>query len=55
MLEAATRAAQEILLDSNEFVLDEAGYSAFVKILDKPVSENAALMRLLAKQPSWQQ
>ena len=53
MLEAATRAAQEVLLDSSEFVLDEAEYSAFIDILDRPVTENPALMKLLGKQPSW--
>ena len=54
MLDAATSAAQEILLDSNEFVLDEAEYSAFLEMLDEPVVENAALMKLLNKQPSWE-
>jgi len=54
MLEAATRAAQEVLLDSNEFVLDEAEYAAFVETLDRPVAENSALMKLLGKQPSWE-
>ena len=53
MLEAATNAAQEVLLNSNQFVLDEAEYSAFVEILDRPVAENSALMKLLGKQPSW--
>ena len=54
MLDAATVAAQEILLDSNEFVLDEAKYSAFVEMLDRPVAENTALMKLLKKPPSWE-
>jgi uncharacterized protein (DUF1778 family) len=53
MLDAATNAAQEVLLDSKEFVLDEAEYSTFVGMLDKPVAENTALMKLLNKQPSW--
>ncbi len=55
MLDAATNAAQEVLLDSNEFVLDEAEYSAFVEMLDRPVAGNTALMKLLNKQPSWGQ
>lgn len=54
MLEAATAAAHKVLLDSKEFVLDEAEYSAFVELLDRPVAENAALMKLLSKQPSWE-
>lgn len=54
MLDAATSAAQEALLDSNEFVLDEVEYSAFVEMLDRPVAENPALMKLLNKQPSWE-
>ena len=54
MLDAATAAAHEILLDSNEFVLDEAEYSAFLEILDRPVAENKAWMKLLNKQPSWE-
>ena len=53
MLDAATKAAQEVLLDSNKFVLDEAEYSAFVELLGKPVAENKALIKLLNKQPSW--
>jgi len=53
MLDAATNAARETLLDSNEFVLDETEYSAFIKILDRPVTENRALMKLLNKPPSW--
>lgn len=53
MLEAATNAAQEVLLNSNEFVLDEAEYSTFVATLDRPVANNPALMKLLGKQPSW--
>ena len=54
MLDAATSAAQEVLLDSNEFVLDETEYSEFVELLDRPVTENTALMKLLNKQPSWE-
>ena len=54
MLDAATVAAQEILLESNEFVLDESEYSAFVEMLDRPVAENTALMKLLKKPPSWE-
>jgi uncharacterized protein (DUF1778 family) len=54
MLDAATSAAREILLDSSEFVLDEAEYTAFVEILDRSVIENTALMKLLNKQPSWE-
>lgn len=54
MLDAATKAAQEVLLDSNVFELDEAEYSTFVELLDKPVAENTALIKLLNKQPSWE-
>ena len=54
MLDAATNAAREALLDCNEFVLDEAEYSAFVEILELPVAENTALIKLLNKQPSWE-
>jgi len=54
MLDAATKAAQEVLLDNNQFVLDEAEYSAFVEMLDKPVAKNPALMNLLNKQPAWE-
>lgn len=54
MLDAATKAAQEVLLNSNVFELDEAEYSTFVKLLDKPVAENTALIKLLNKQPSWE-
>jgi len=54
MLDAATNAARETLLDNNAFILDEAEYSAFVAMLDRPVTENRALMKLLNKPPSWE-
>jgi len=54
MLDAATKAAQEVLLDTNQFVLDEVEYSAFLEMLDRPVAKNPALMKLLNKQPVWE-
>jgi uncharacterized protein (DUF1778 family) len=54
MLEAATRAAENVLLDQRLFVLDEAAYQAFEKALSEPVSANPALQRLLKTPAPWE-
>lgn len=54
MLEAATRAAENVLLDQRLFVLDEADYQAFEKALSEPVSANPALQRLLKTPAPWE-
>lgn len=54
MLEAATTAAQDALMDKNEFILDENEYREFVEKLRAPVAENEALVRLLETTPPWE-
>lgn len=54
MLEAATRAAESVLLDQRLFMLDEATFQAFEKALTAPVAENPALRRLLATPAPWE-
>ena len=54
MLEAATAAAQEALMNRNEFILDENEYRDFVEKLRAPVAKNEALVRLLETTPPWE-
>ena len=54
MLEAATAAAQEALMNRNEFTLDENEYRDFIEKLSAPVAENEALVRLLETTPPWE-
>ena len=53
ILDAATLAAHDALLDQTEFVLDEDEFQAFLDLLDKPLSENRALRELLEFRPPW--
>lgn len=54
MLEAATAAAHEALMNKNEFILDEDDYRNFREKLRAPVAENEALVRLLESTPPWE-
>lgn len=54
MLEAATRAAENVLLDQRLFMLDTPSYQAFEKALNAPVADNPALRRLLATRAPWE-
>ena len=54
ILESATRAAEETLLDRRVFHLDAAQYEAFELALDAPPRPTAELRALLAKQPPWE-
>lgn len=54
MLEAATRAAENVLLDQRLFMLDASSYQAFEKALNAPVADNPALRRLLATRAPWE-
>ena len=54
ILESATRAAEEALLDRRVFHLDAAQYEAFELALDAPPRPTAELRALLAKQPPWE-
>ena len=54
MLEAAREKAQQVLLDQTMFVVSPAQYKAFVALMDKPLSDNAAVRSLLAKRSPWE-
>jgi uncharacterized protein (DUF1778 family) len=54
MLEAATRAAEDVLLDRTLFILDDERYERFVAALDAPPTPNPRLMRLLGTRAPWE-
>ena len=54
MLEAATLAAEEVLLDRRLFVLNEEQWQAFNEALDAPVKKNEKLAKLLAAKSPWE-
>jgi len=54
MLEASREKAEQVLLDQTLFTATAAQYKAFVKLMDQPLSKNAALKRLLAKPSPWE-
>ncbi|WP_029009574.1 DUF1778 domain-containing protein [Azospirillum halopraeferens] len=53
ILEAASRAAEEVLLDQRLFDLDEERYRKFIELLDEPPQENKKLQTLMRKSPPW--
>ena len=53
MLEAAREKAQQVLLDQAMFVVSPAQYTAFVALMEAPLSGNAAVRRLLSKRSPW--
>lgn len=54
MLEAATLAAEEALLDRRLFVLNEEQWQAFNEALDTPAKKNEKLAQLLATKSPWE-
>jgi uncharacterized protein (DUF1778 family) len=54
VLEAATRAAQDALLDRTLFGLTEAEHELFLAALDRPPQPNAALVDLARRRPIWE-
>ena len=54
ILDSATRAAEEALLDRRVFHLDAAQYEAFERALDAPPRPSAALRKLLAQPAPWE-
>lgn len=54
MLEAACRAAENVLLDQRLFQLDAKTYRAFEKALNAPVKDNPELRRLLTAPAPWE-
>lgn len=47
-------AAQQVLLDQTFFSIDEEKFKAFEAMMDAPMSENAALQKLLSSRSPWE-
>jgi uncharacterized protein (DUF1778 family) len=54
MLNAACRAAEEVLLDRRLIELDPEAWERFNALLDAPPEDNPALRALLTKKPVWE-
>ena len=54
ILEAATRAAEEALLDRQVFLLAPEAWETFQALLDRPPQENEGIRNLLARRPPWE-
>lgn len=53
ILEAATRAAEDALLDQALLTVSPRAYAEFVKRLDAPAKPNARLRKTMAALPPW--
>lgn len=53
MLDAATRSAQDVLLDQTVFALDAERWRAFSAALDRAPADNPQLKRLLHTRAPW--
>jgi uncharacterized protein (DUF1778 family) len=54
ILEAATRAAQDALLDQVLYQVSTERFEAFRRLLDGPPEENERLRALMARKPRWE-
>lgn len=54
MLEAACKAAENVLLDQRLFLVDESAFQAFEALIEAPVKDNPALRRLLKTKAPWE-
>lgn len=55
VLEAARRAAEDVLLDRVVMMVDAKAYSNFLARLDAPAKPNARLKKSLQTPPPWKQ
>lgn len=53
MLEASRDKAEQVLLDQTMFTVTAKQFKAFEALMNKPLAQNAGLMRLLAKRSPW--
>lgn len=53
MLEAATRKAEDVLLDQTFFALDAGSFAQFHEMLDAPPQPNERLRRFLNEKSPW--
>ena len=54
MLEAACRAAEDVLLDQAFFTFDAGTFATFQALLDQPLPPNDKLRRLLKTKAPWE-
>ncbi|KLU17199.1 MULTISPECIES: DUF1778 domain-containing protein [Xenorhabdus] len=54
ILDAACRAAEEVILDQRHFFVDEEKYQAFMQMLEKPLSENEGFKKLMEYKAPWE-
>jgi uncharacterized protein (DUF1778 family) len=54
MLEASRDRAEQVLLDQTMFTVTAKQFKAFEALMNKPLAQNAALKRLLAKRAPWE-
>ena len=54
MLDTACREAEAVLLERRYFVVSDAEFGRFTKMLDKPPKENRRLRRLIETTPPWE-
>ena len=54
MLEAACREAENVLLDQRLFLVDDKAWKAFETLIDAPVKDNPALLKLLNDKAPWE-
>lgn len=55
VIEAATEAAEDVLLNQRIFVANEDQIEDFLRVMDSPVSENPLLRDTLGKPAPWDQ
>lgn len=53
ILEAATKAAQDAILDQVLFPVSAERFEAFQQLLDSSPEENERLIALMARKPGW--
>lgn len=54
MLEAACEKAQQVLLDRTAFSLDEDSLQRFNALLEAPLENSDAVLRLLSRRAPWE-
>lgn len=53
ILDAAYRAAEQTLLDQRLFLVNGNQYETFLKMLNRPESDNPGLADLFSRRPPW--
>lgn len=53
ILETACQAAGKVILDNRVFNFNNVEYAEFINMLDAPVADDPAMIKLLARRPQW--